>query len=56
MMGGALFRKCWDVQEEQWGGHDQSDKQSIDDKYHYDYYQNQNEIYPKNHFHNRSSI
>ncbi len=38
-MGAALIRKCWDVQEEKWGGHD---RQSIDSVFQHDlFYQNQ---------------
>jgi hypothetical protein len=36
-MGAALIRKCWDVQEERWGGEDQYDDQSVDISYQYDY-------------------
>jgi len=51
MMGAALVRKCWDVQEEKWGGHDYYDDQSIDDTSYYDYhYQNQSNNNSNIHF------
>jgi len=47
-MGAALIRKCWDVQEEKWGGKDYYDYESNDYYYHYDYhYENQYKNYFK---------
>ncbi len=37
-MGAALIRKCWDVQEEKWGGNDYCDNESNDFNSNYDYY------------------
>lgn len=41
-MGAALIRKCWDVQEEKWGGNDNYDYESTNNNSHSDcYYDNQ---------------
>jgi hypothetical protein len=41
-MGAALIRKCWDVEEEKWAGHDYYDNESIDDSSYWNYqYENQ---------------
>jgi hypothetical protein len=40
-MGAALIRKCWDIQEEKWAGHDYIEQESTDYTDQSDYYQNQ---------------
>jgi hypothetical protein len=46
MMGGALIRKCWDVQEETWGGKDRFDYESTDYSHQCDYYHEH--VFPNN--------
>jgi hypothetical protein len=49
MMGGALIRKCWDVQEETWGGQDRFDYESTDNSHQYGYHHYYHEhIFPNN--------
>ncbi len=57
MMGAALIRKCWDVQEEKWGKKDSDDEQSNDDLSNIDqHFQNQSKNNFNNHFIRTQSI